>query len=246
MHRLTRRALLIFLLLAFSIHLTAQEPAFGGAPGRGARTDQAAAAAAAIAGAKEDPAAVDRGPGSTPPTAPAAGVLPGGAARPTVRSLVVLDDEADPHRTGSAQRPSRSGNAKSTSVRRRSSHRFCSDGAAVIVVRIRTPPAMRGEAGSIRRATSATPPGVWGALEPGTILFLCRDAGCARRQGGVSRRARRGSLTRRGYGDGDAALGAVLLRHAGPRRRFQRLPSRCRGRSFFRAKLVPKSKFAIR
>jgi mono/diheme cytochrome c family protein len=81
------------LVATASTPLIAQEPAFGG---RGSRTDQAASLAAAIAGAKEDPAAYDRGgklyatncAGCHGPTAR------GGAGAPDlVRSLVVLDDE---------------------------------------------------------------------------------------------------------------------------------------------------------
>src|SRR5271169_3007277 len=84
-------ALTVLLLLAAATHLTAQEPAVAGAgtsPGRGA--------AAALAGSKEDPAAVDRGAklyatncaGCHGPAAR------GGVGAPDlVRSLLVLDDE---------------------------------------------------------------------------------------------------------------------------------------------------------
>src|SRR5713226_2359436 len=82
----------LILLLAMSVHLGAQEPSFG----RGARTDPAAALASAIAGAREDSAAFDRG--GKLYAANCAGChgasARGGAGAPDlVRSLVVLDDE---------------------------------------------------------------------------------------------------------------------------------------------------------
>src|SRR5258708_2991754 len=90
MHDLKRMGLPALLLLARAvIHLGAPEPTVGGgAPGRGA--------AAAIAGSKEDPAAVDRG-GKLYVTncggCHGAGARGGAGAPDLVRSVLVLDDE---------------------------------------------------------------------------------------------------------------------------------------------------------
>src|SRR5438552_1848103 len=90
MHDLKRMGIPALLLLApVVIHLAAQEPTFGGAaPGRGA--------AAAVAGSKEDPAAVERGGKlyvSNCGGCHGAGARGGAGAPDLVRSVLVLDDE---------------------------------------------------------------------------------------------------------------------------------------------------------
>lgn len=89
MHYLKRISLTAVLLLApAAVDLGAQEPAFGGAG--------AGASAAAIAGSKEDPAAVERG-GKLYVTncggCHGAGARGGAGAPDLVRSVLVLDDE---------------------------------------------------------------------------------------------------------------------------------------------------------
>ncbi|HEV3202387.1 MAG TPA: c-type cytochrome [Bryobacteraceae bacterium] len=90
MHDLKRVGLPALLFLAPAvIHLYAQEPTVGGAaPGRGA--------AAAIAGSKEDPAAVERGGKlyiANCGGCHGAGARGGAGAPDLVRSVLVLDDE---------------------------------------------------------------------------------------------------------------------------------------------------------
>jgi cytochrome c oxidase cbb3-type subunit III len=87
-HRATTHSVVGLLTLVFFAPLAAQEPTFGGAPARGAT--------AAIAGSKEDPAAVERG--AKLYTAHCAGchgaTARGGPGAPDlVRSVLVLDDE---------------------------------------------------------------------------------------------------------------------------------------------------------
>ena len=97
MRYLQRIALPAVLLLAPTpIDLGAQEPTFGGAGPARAANDRGGVSAAALAGSKEDPVAVDRG-GKLYATNCAgchgAGARGGVGAPDLVRSVLVLDDE---------------------------------------------------------------------------------------------------------------------------------------------------------